>query len=125
MLNPSKCIFGVSPGKFLGFLVTKREIEANPDQIQALLAMSLPRNIHEVQQLTGRAAALNRFVSKSADKCLPVFEIQRKNKAFERTDESKIAFNQLKKYLRWPPLLTVLTTSEELIVYLYVSRQQQ
>ena len=53
MLNPSKCIFGVSSGKFLGFLVTKRGIEANPDQIQALLGMSSPKNIHEVQKLTG------------------------------------------------------------------------
>ncbi|XP_057515034.1 uncharacterized protein LOC130796691 [Actinidia eriantha] len=67
ILNPSKCIFGVSSGKFLGFLVTKRGIEANPDQIQALIAMSSPRNICEVQQLTGRVASLNRFVSKSAD----------------------------------------------------------
>ena len=48
MLNPSKCIFGVSSGKFLGFLVTKRWIEANPNQIQALFGMSSPRNIHEV-----------------------------------------------------------------------------
>ena len=68
MLNPSKYIFGVSSGKFLNFLVTKRGIEANPDQIQALLAMSSPRNIQEVQQLTGRVAALNRFVSKSTEK---------------------------------------------------------
>ena len=53
MLKPSKCIFVLSSGKFLGFLVTKHGIEANPDQIQALHAMSSPRNIHEVQQLTG------------------------------------------------------------------------
>ena len=48
MLNPSKCIFNISLGKFLGFLVTKRGIEANPNQILALLAMSSPKNIHEV-----------------------------------------------------------------------------
>ena len=53
MLNPSKCIFGVSSGKFLGFLVTKYGIEVNPDQIQALTTMNSPRNIREVQQLTG------------------------------------------------------------------------
>ncbi|GFS34945.1 hypothetical protein Acr_00g0036910 [Actinidia rufa] len=62
MLNPSKCIFGVSSGKFLGFLVTKQGIEVNPDQIQALIAMNSPRNVREVQQLTGRVAALNRFL---------------------------------------------------------------
>ena len=82
ILNPSKCIFGVSSGKFLGFLETKRGIEANLDQIQALLAMSSPRNIYEVQQLTGRVAVLNRFVSKLVDKCLFFFKILQKNQAF-------------------------------------------
>ncbi|XP_057501691.1 uncharacterized protein LOC130785526 [Actinidia eriantha] len=53
MLNPSKCIFDVSSEKFLSFLVTKRRIEANPDQIQALFAMNSPRYIHKVQQLIG------------------------------------------------------------------------
>ncbi|GFZ05203.1 hypothetical protein Acr_17g0007750 [Actinidia rufa] len=103
MLNPSKCIFGVSSGKFLGFLVTKRGIEVNPDQIQALIAMSSPRNIREVQQLTGRVAALNRFVSKSADKCLPFFRILRKSQAFQWNEESENAFQQLKEYLGSPP----------------------
>ena len=92
MFNPSKCIFGVSSGKFLGFLVTKRRIEANPDQIQALLSMSSPRNIHEVQQLTERVTTLNKSVSKLVDKCLPFFKILRKNKAFEWMDKSEVAF---------------------------------
>ncbi|GFS37771.1 hypothetical protein Acr_00g0053840 [Actinidia rufa] len=102
MLNPSKCIFGVSSGKFLGFLVTKRGIEVNPDQIQALIAMRSPRNIREVQQLTGRVAALNRFVSKSADKCLPFFKILRKSQTFQWSEESENAFQQLKRVSRIP-----------------------
>ena len=53
MLNHFKCIFGIYSGKFLGFLVTKQGIEVNPNQIQDLLTMSSPKNIHEVQQLTG------------------------------------------------------------------------
>ena len=69
MLNPSKCIFGVSSSKFLSFLVTKQRIEANPNQIQALLMISLPRNIHGGQQLTKKVAAFNKFVSKLIDKC--------------------------------------------------------
>ncbi|GFS38849.1 hypothetical protein Acr_00g0059790 [Actinidia rufa] len=121
MLNPSKCIFGVSSGKFLGFLVTNSGIKANPDQIQALIAMNSPISIHEVQQLTGRVVALNRFVSKSADKCLPFFRILRKNQAFQWGEESKTAFQQLKEYLGSPPLLSVLITSEELFLYLFVS----
>ncbi|GFS37212.1 hypothetical protein Acr_00g0050680 [Actinidia rufa] len=115
MLNPSKCIFGVSSRKFLEFLVTKRGIEVNPDQIQALIAMRSPRNIREVQQLTGRVTALNRFVSKSADKCLPFFKILRKNQAFQWSEESKNAFRQLKEYLgprlysRSPPPMKIST----------------
>ena len=47
-LNPSKCAFGVSSGKFLGFMVSHREIEANPDKIQAILDMTPPQNVKEV-----------------------------------------------------------------------------
>ena len=87
-LNPSKCAFGVSSGKFLGFMVLQRGIEVNPDKIQAILDMEPPKNIKEVQSLTGRVAALNRFVSKATDKCLPFFKVLRK--AFEWTDECQI-----------------------------------
>ena len=44
-LNLSKCAFGVSLGKFLGFMVSQRGIEANPDKIQAILSMELPKNV--------------------------------------------------------------------------------
>ena len=101
-------------------MVTKRGIETNPDQIQVLLAMSSPRNIHEVQQLNGRVAIFIRFISKSTDKCLPFFKILRKNRAFEWTDEFEVAFKQVKEHLGSPPLLTVLTTGEDLIVYLSI-----
>ena len=84
-LNPSKCAFGVSLGKFLGFMVSHRGIKANPDKIQAILNMEPPRNIKEVQSLTGQVAALNRFVSKATDKCLPFFKVLKK--AFEWTNE--------------------------------------
>ena len=83
-LNLSKCAFGVSSGKFLGFMVSQRGIKANPDKIQAILGMEPPKNIKEVQSLTGQIAALNRFVSKATDKCLPFFKILRK--AFECMD---------------------------------------
>ncbi|XP_065618224.1 uncharacterized protein LOC136062720 [Quercus suber] len=61
----------VSSGKFLGFMVSQRGIEANPDKIQAILNMEPPKNIKEIQSLTGRVVALNKFVSKATDKCLP------------------------------------------------------
>ena len=84
-LNPSKCAFGVSSGKFLGFMVSQRGIKANPDKIQAILNIEPPKNIKEVQSLTRQVAALNRFVSKATDKCLPFFKVLRK--ALEWTNE--------------------------------------
>ena len=64
-LNPRKCAFGVASRKFLGFMVSHRGIEANPEKIKAILDMKSPQNIKEVQSLTGRVTALNRFVSKA------------------------------------------------------------
>ena len=69
-LNPSKCPFGVVSRKFLGFMVSQRGIEANLDKIQAILNMEPPKNIKDVQSLTGQVAALNKFFSKATDKCL-------------------------------------------------------
>ena len=72
-LNASKCSFGVGSGKFLGYMVTHRGIEVSPDQIRAINNMQPPRNPKEVQKLTGMIAALNRFISCSADRCKPFF----------------------------------------------------
>ena len=72
-LNPAKCAFGVSAEQFLGFIVNHLGIEANPDKIKAVLDMPSPSGIKEVQRLTGRIAALSRFVSRASDKCQPFF----------------------------------------------------
>uniref|UniRef100_A0A2N9FY65 RNase H type-1 domain-containing protein n=1 Tax=Fagus sylvatica TaxID=28930 RepID=A0A2N9FY65_FAGSY len=93
-LNPAKCVFRVSFGKFLGFMVSQRGIEANADKIKVILEMSPPKTVKEVQSLTGKAVALNRFVSKSTDKCLLFFKTLRK--AFEWTEECQQAFEELK-----------------------------
>uniref|UniRef100_A0A2N9J4R0 Uncharacterized protein n=1 Tax=Fagus sylvatica TaxID=28930 RepID=A0A2N9J4R0_FAGSY len=118
-LNPSKCVFGVSSGKFLGFMVSQRGIEANPDKIKAVLEMTPPRSTKEVQSLTGRVAALNRFVSRATDKCLPFFKTLRK--AFVWTDECQQSFEELKRYLTSPPLLSPSQQGETLSLYLAVS----
>ncbi|KAL0406404.1 UNVERIFIED_CONTAM: Ribonuclease HI [Sesamum latifolium] len=73
-LNPGKCAFGVQGGRFLGFMVTQRGIEANPSKIKAILDMKTLSNVNEVQRLTGRIVALSRFISKSTEKSLPFFK---------------------------------------------------
>ena len=72
-LNPSKCVFGVTVGKFLGFMVFQRGIEVNPEKVWAILELKPPRTVKTVQSLNGKVAALNRFVSKATDKGLPFF----------------------------------------------------
>ena len=118
-LNPSKCAFGVYSGKFLGFMVSQRGIEANLDKIKAILKMQPPKTTKEVQRLTGRVAALNQFMSRSTDKCLPFFKTLKK--AFVWTDKCQQAFEELKRYLTEPPLLSPSKQGEELYLYLAVS----
>ncbi|KAL0394521.1 UNVERIFIED_CONTAM: hypothetical protein Slati_4418300 [Sesamum latifolium] len=94
-LNPGKCAFGVSGGRFLGFMVTQR----------------------------GRIAALSRFISKSAEKGLPFFKALRKVKNFEWTKECQQAFEDLKTYLAKQPFVVKPVPGDTL--YLYISSPPQ
>ena len=118
-LNPSKCAFGVASGKFLGFMVSRRGIEANPEKMQAILDMALSKTVKEVQKLTGRIAALNKFGSKATDRCLPFFKILKQ--VFYWTDECEASFQELKRYLSNPPLLSLSKEGENLFLYLAMS----
>ena len=84
-LNPGKCSFGVTAGKFLGFMVSQRGIEANLDKIRAIIEMTPLRNVKKLQSLNDKVAALNRFLSRAMDKCLPFFHTLKKS--FEWTIE--------------------------------------
>ena len=95
-LNPEKCAFGVKGGKLLGFLVSQRGIEANPEKIRAILDMEPPRSTKDVQRLMGRMAALGRFLSRSAEKGLPFFKILRRLEGFLLIAEDQKAFDDLK-----------------------------
>ena len=85
-LNASKCSFRVGSGKFLGYMVTHRGIEVNPDQVKAINNLQPPQNPKEVQKLTGMTVALNLFISRFADKCMPFFLLMNKWKGFEWTE---------------------------------------
>ena len=84
-LNSGKCVFGVTAGKFLGFMISQRGIEANPDKIRAIVEIAPSKIVKDVQSLNGKVAALNRFVSRATDKCLPFFCTL--EKSFEWTAE--------------------------------------
>ena len=105
-LNASKCSFGVGSGKFLGYMVTHRGIEANPDQVKTINNLQPLRNPKEIQRLTRMTAVLNRFISRSANRCRPFFLLMNKWKGFEWTEECAQAFQQLKDYLSCPPIMS-------------------
>ncbi|KAL1204507.1 putative mitochondrial protein [Cardamine amara subsp. amara] len=120
-LNPAKCSFAVASGEFLGYLVTERGIEANPKQITTFLEMPSPKTTRETQRLTGRIAALNRFISRSTDKCLPFYQLLKGNKKFLWDDSCEEAFKQLKSYLSEPLILSKPVVRETLYLYVSVS----
>nr|KYP63499.1 Retrovirus-related Pol polyprotein from transposon 17.6 [Cajanus cajan] len=120
-LNPAKCTFGVAGGKFLGFMLSKRGIEANPDKCQAIINMKSPRNIKEVQRLAGRIASLARFLPCMAEKSKPIMSLLKKATKFQCNEECESAFQDLKKTLATPPLLTKPNPRLDMIVYISVS----
>ena len=85
-LNPEKCIFGVPAGKLLGFIVSGRGIEANPAKIRALSQLDIPKDLKQIQKLTGCVAALSRFISRLGEKALPLYRLLRRTEHFEWTD---------------------------------------
>ncbi|KAL0385933.1 UNVERIFIED_CONTAM: Retrovirus-related Pol polyprotein from transposon gypsy [Sesamum radiatum] len=119
-LNPSKCTFGVRGGKFLGYMVSERGIEANPQKIEAISRIQSPKTLKDVQKLTGKIASLNCFISRSADKSLLFFKSLGKAKEFKWTKECEQALQSLKQYLA-TPLLANPKQGETLFVYLAVS----
>ena len=105
-LNPAKCAFGVASGKFLGFMVHQHGIEANPEKIRALLDMRSPVKIRDVQSLSNRIAALNRFIARATNQSLPFFKALKRGVNFLWTDECERSFQELKEYLGKAPILS-------------------
>src|SRR3954470_23267316 len=75
MLNPKKCVFGVAAGKLLGFIVSQRGIDVNPEKIIAILNINRPTCLKDIQRLTGCVAAVSRFVSRLGEKALPLYKL--------------------------------------------------
>ena len=117
MLNPDKCVFGVPAGKLLGFLVSNRGIEANPEKITAITSRAKPACINDVQRLVGRIAALSRFISLLGEKAIPLYQMLKKTDDFVWSDAADKAFEGLKRQLAKPPVLAAPIDKEPLLLY--------
>ncbi|KAK1648021.1 hypothetical protein QYE76_065826 [Lolium multiflorum] len=118
MLNPLKCVFGVPAGKLLGFIVSNRGIEVNPEKIKAILCIKRPTCLKDVQRLTGCVAAISRFVSRLGEKALPLYKLLKKTDKFVWDEAADAALQGLKEILTSPPILAAPGESEPMLLYL-------
>jgi hypothetical protein len=122
-LNPEKCVFGVPQGMLLGYIISQRGIEANPQKVAALERMGPIRNLKGVQRVLGCLAALSRFISRLGEKGLPLYRLLKKHERFSWTPKAQEALDKLKAPLTHTPILTLPQDSEPL--YLYVAATSQ
>ncbi|KAG9450326.1 hypothetical protein H6P81_010291 [Aristolochia fimbriata] len=105
-MNPLKCAFGVTSGKFLGFLVHHRGIEIDQSKIDAIQKMPEPKNVSELKSFQGHLAYIRRFISNLAGRCQPFSRLLKKGTPFEWDEACRNAFNNIKAYLTKPPVLS-------------------
>jgi hypothetical protein len=115
-LNPEKCVFGVPQGMLLGFIVSERGIEANPDKIVAITNMGPIKDLKGVQRVMGCLAALSRFISRLGEKGIPLYHLLRKTERFTWTPEAEEALGNLKALLSNVPILVPPAAGEALLI---------
>ncbi|RVW12009.1 Retrovirus-related Pol polyprotein from transposon 297 [Vitis vinifera] len=120
-LNPKKCTFGVTSRKLLGYMVSKRGIEADSDKIKAILDMPAPRTEKEIRGILGRLRYINRFIVRLTDIYEPIFRLLRKSQPTIWDDQCQHAFERIREYLLSPPVLVPPTPGRPLLLYLSVS----
>jgi hypothetical protein len=117
-LNPKKCTFGVPSRKLIGYMVSHRGIDPNPENVSTITKMKPPESLHDVQKLMGCMATLSKFISQLDVRGLPFFKLLKKHDMFQRTQEAQEAFEDLKKYLITPPTLVALEPHKNLLLYI-------
>jgi hypothetical protein len=122
-LNPDNCVFGVRHGKILGYLVSHRGIEANPTMVKAIMDMQPSQSAKDIQRLTGRLVALNKFISRFAERSLPFLKTPRGAKNYVWGPEQATAFDSIKAYLSEMITVTSLKPASSLLLYVAASHQ--
>jgi hypothetical protein len=118
MLNPTKCIFGVPAGQLLGFIVSHHGIKVNSEKIKAILDISRPNDLKDVQRLIGCVAAVSRFISHLGEKALPLYKLMKKSNEFVWTNEADATLKDLKRVLSTAPVLAAPKDKEPMLLYI-------
>lgn len=110
-MNPLKCAFGVTSGKFLGFAVCHKGIKGDPAKIKAILQLPPPMNIQKLRGFQGRIVYIRKFISNLYEKCEPFSKCMKKEAVFKQDEGCQQAFHSIKAYLTKPPTLASLAKS--------------
>jgi len=105
-INPKKCVFGVTSGKLLGFIVSQQGIEIDPNKIKVIIDMPSPSNLKQLQSIKAKLQAIRCFISQLSDKCKPFTKLLKKGIIFHWGKEQDEALDEIKKYLLTPPILS-------------------
>nr|GEX15090.1 reverse transcriptase domain-containing protein [Tanacetum cinerariifolium] len=125
-LNPKKCTFGAEERTFLGYKVSTIGLKVCPNKVDDVLSLPSLKCLKDVHKLNGKLARLNRFLSKSAEKLLPLFRTLKKcmkKSDFHWTTEAEEAFKQIKQLIAKLPMLVALMEKEKLIIYLAATKE--
>jgi hypothetical protein len=122
-LNPEKCVFGVHRGMLLGFIVSERGIEANPEKIAVVTNMGPIKDLKGVQRVMGCLATLSHFISRLGERGLPLYRLLRKTERFTWTPEAEEALGNLKALLTSAPILVPPAAGEALLIYVAATTQ--
>jgi hypothetical protein len=122
-LNPEKCVFGVPRGMLLGYIVSQRGIEPNPEKVVALKRMGPIRDLKGVQKVLGCLAALSHFILRLGEKGLPLYRLLKKHERFSWAIEAQEALDKLKATLTHAHILTPPRDVEPLYLYVVATTQ--
>ena len=116
-MNPAKSFLGVASGKFLGFVVTSKEIHHDPEKIRAIQEMRPPRNLKELRGLQGRLAYIRRFIANLSGRCQPFSKLMENGVSFVWDDTCQQSFEEIKLYLIQPPVLMAPVSGPPFLIY--------
>jgi hypothetical protein len=122
-LNCEKCVFGVSRGMLLRFVMSECSIEASPEKISAITDMGSIQNLKGVEHVMGCLAALSRFIARLGERSLSLYHLMKKSDHFAWTQEAQEALDSLKNMLKNPPILMAPTPEETMLLYIAATTQ--